>query len=80
MDGMLLIRRQVTRNRGYTVLMLPGYHRMLPTSEQEHAEILRLYCQDRRYPGIENDFTGPGALTGDARPEERAPRVGEKRA
>lgn len=54
---MLVIRRKVTRNQGYTVLMLPGYHREWPTSEHEHREIEKLFLQDRAYEDIVNDFS-----------------------
>lgn len=55
---MLVIRRMETRERGYTVLMLGGdYYKQIPTSMHEHNEILRLFKQDRRYPGIVNDFS-----------------------
>lgn len=55
---MLVIRRLETRTQGYTVLMLGrDYYREIPTSPQEHAEILRIYKQDRRYKDIVNDFS-----------------------
>lgn len=55
---MLVIRRKVKFNQGYTVLMLPGgYHQEIPTNEREHAEILKLYKQDKPYHGIVNDFS-----------------------
>lgn len=55
---MLVIRRKVTFGQGYTVLMLPGgYYREYPTTEREHAEMLKLYKQDKPYPDILNDFT-----------------------
>ena len=55
---MLVIRRLETRNQGYTVIMLPpDYRKVIPTDVHEHAEILRVYKQDRRYRDILNDFT-----------------------
>ena len=54
---MLVIRRKVTRERSYTVLMLPDYHREWPTTEREHQEILKLFLQDRPYQDIVNDFS-----------------------
>ncbi len=57
---MLTIRRKVTFHQGYTVLMLPGDYKEIPTNEREHAEILKLYKQDKPYPDIINDFTEYG--------------------
>ena len=54
---MLVIRRKVERNQSYTVFMLPGYFRQWPTSDYEHSQILRVFKQDKRHSGIENDFT-----------------------
>lgn len=55
---MLIVRRKVTFNQGYTVLMLPGgYYKEIPTNEREHAEILKLYKQDKPYQDVVNDFT-----------------------
>lgn len=55
---MLTIRRMVDAQRAYTAIFLPGEPpRMFPTSDQEHAMILRLYLQDRPYEGVVNDFT-----------------------
>lgn len=55
---MLVIRRLVDRRRAYTALMLPGEApRIFPTSDAEHARILRIYLQDRPYEGVANDFT-----------------------
>ncbi len=53
---MLVIRRKVTREQSYTVLMLPGYHREWPTSDREHLDILKVFKQDRPYEDIVNDF------------------------
>ena len=54
---MLVIRRKITFNQGYTVLMLPGgYYQEIPTSESEHAEMLKLYKQDKPYEDVFNDF------------------------
>ena len=55
---MLVIRRRVTFGQGYTVLMMPGgYYREIPTSDSEHAEMLKIYKQDKRYQDVSNDFT-----------------------
>lgn len=55
---MLVIRRLETRTQGYTVLMLgKDYYKKFPTSHHEHAEILKVFKQDRRYRDVANDFT-----------------------
>lgn len=55
---MLVIRRMVDRHRAYTAMFLPGEPpRIFPTTDQEHARILQIYRQDRRYEGIVNDFS-----------------------
>ena len=55
---MILIRRQIDRERAYTAIFLPGEPpRVFPTSDYEHARILQIYKQDRAHPGIENDFS-----------------------
>lgn len=55
---MILIRRQIDRDRAYTAIFLPGEPpRVFPTSDYEHARILQIYKQDRAHPGIENDFS-----------------------
>jgi hypothetical protein len=55
---MIVIRRMVDRQRGYTAIFLKGEEpRIFPTTEQEHARILQIYKQDRKYDGILNDFT-----------------------
>lgn len=55
---MILIRRQIDRERAYTAIFLPGEApRVFPTSDYEHARILQIYKQDRAHPGIENDFS-----------------------
>jgi len=55
---MLVIRRLVDRHRAYTGIFLPGEPpKIFPTSDHEHARILEIYKQDRRHPGILNDFT-----------------------
>jgi hypothetical protein len=57
-SAMILIRRQVDRDRAYTAIFLPGEPpRVFPTSDYEHARILQIYKQDRAHPGIENDFS-----------------------
>jgi hypothetical protein len=56
--AMILIRRQIDRERAYTAIFLPGEApRVFPTSDYEHARILQIYKQDRAHPGIENDFS-----------------------
>ena len=55
---MLVIRRLTDRRRAYTGIFLPGEPpKIFPTSDHEHARILEIYKQDRRYTGILNDFT-----------------------
>ena len=55
---MLVIRPLETRSQGFTVIMLPpDYHKVIPTDEHQHNEILRIYKQDKRYLDVENDFT-----------------------
>lgn len=58
---MLVIRRIVDRRRAYTGIFLPGEPpRIFPTDDHEHARILQIYKQDRRYEDICNDFTDYG--------------------
>lgn len=55
---MLVIRRIVDRRRSYTGIFLPGEPaRIFPTDDAQHARILQIYKQDRRYADIHNDFT-----------------------
>lgn len=55
---MLAIRRLVDRRRAYTAILLKGEPaRIFPTSDAEHARIMQIYLQDKRYSGVENDFT-----------------------
>ena len=55
---MIVIRRMVDRERAYTGIFLPGEPaKIFPTSDYEHARILQIYRQDRRYDGIVNDFS-----------------------
>ena len=50
------IRRRVTRNQGFTVIIFDKDHIYnWPTNIHEHNEILKLYKQDRTYDGIYND-------------------------
>ncbi len=63
---MLVIRRIVDRRRAYTGIFLKGEPpRIFPTTDAQHARILEIYKQDKRYEGILNDFTqfglGPAA-------------------
>ena len=62
---MIVIRRQIDRERAYTAIFLKGEPpRVFPTSDYEHARILQIYKQDRPYDGIENDFTEFARLAG----------------
>ena len=55
---MLIIRRMVDKNKSYTAIFLKGEPpRIFPTTDYEHARILQIYKQDKKYEGIENDFT-----------------------
>lgn len=55
---MIVIRRLIERQRACTAIFLPGDPpRIFPTSDREHARILQIYKQDRRYPDVLNDFT-----------------------
>lgn len=55
---MIVIRRLVDRHRSYTGIFLRGVPpQIFPTSDQEHARILQIYKQDRRYADVLNDFT-----------------------
>ena len=55
---MIVIRRAVDKDRAYTVIFLKGEPpKWIPTSDYEHARILQIYKQDKRYEGILNDFT-----------------------
>lgn len=55
---MLVIRRLVDRHRAYTGMFLPGEPpRIFPTTDHEHARILRIYKQDKAYEDVINDFT-----------------------
>ncbi len=54
----VVIRRAVDKNRSYTVIFLKGEEpKWIITSDYEHARILQIYKQDRKYEGIINDFT-----------------------
>ena len=55
---MITIRRLVDRHRAYTGIFLPGVEpQIFPTSDYEHARILKIYLQDRPYEGVHNDFS-----------------------
>lgn len=55
---MIVIRRAVDKEKSYTVIFLKGEPpKWIPTSDYEHARILHIYKQDKKYEGIENDFT-----------------------
>jgi len=54
----VVIRRAVDKNRSYTVIFLKGEEpKWIITDDYEHARILQIYKQDRKYEGIINDFT-----------------------
>jgi hypothetical protein len=54
---MVVIRRAVDKNKSYTVIFLKGEEpKWIITSDYEHARILQIYKQDRKYKGIINDF------------------------
>jgi hypothetical protein len=56
--AVIVIRRLVDRRRAYTGIFLPGEPpKIFPTTDHEHARILEIYLQDRRHPGVCNDFT-----------------------
>lgn len=62
MSGMtannLVIRRMVDKHRSYTAIFLKGEEpKIFPTSDREHARILKIYKQDRLYENIINDFS-----------------------
>ena len=58
MSMSVIIRRRVTRDQGYTVIMFDKDHVYdWPTTIREHNEILKLYLQDRPHEGVLNDFT-----------------------
>ena len=59
---MLVIRRKVTRDQAYTVLMMPDYYQEWPTSDYEHGRIMKVFKQDRPYEGILNDFVEYGLV------------------
>ncbi|PTY03783.1 hypothetical protein DB347_21375 [Opitutaceae bacterium EW11] len=55
---MIVIRRFVDRRQAYTAIFLKGEPaKIFPTTDYEHARILQIYKQDRRYEGIHNDHT-----------------------
>jgi hypothetical protein len=55
---MIVIRRAVQKDKAYTVIFLKGEEpRWIPTTDYEHGRILQIYKQDKKYEGIENDFT-----------------------
>ena len=54
---MVVIRRAVDKNNSYTVIFLKGEEpKWIITSDYEHARILQIYKQDKKYEGIINDF------------------------
>jgi len=55
---MILIRRQLDKNKAYTCIMLPGEEpKVFPTSEYEHKRILEIYKQDKQYQNVINDHS-----------------------
>ena len=65
---MITIRRLVDRHRAYTGIFLPGVEpQIFPTSDYEHARILKIYLQDRPYDGVHNDFTEYALGQGESR-------------
>lgn len=55
---MLVIRRIVDRRRAYTALLLKGEPpQIFPTDDVQHARIMQIYKQDKRYPDIHNDYS-----------------------
>lgn len=73
---MIVIRRLVDRHRAYTGIFLPGEPaQIFPTTDYEHARILQIYKQDRRYEGIINDFSDadptPAPITPSVPPAKR---------
>ncbi len=70
---MLVIRRLVDRHRAYTALLLPGEPaKVFPTSDHEHARILKIYKQDRPYPDVINDFNDWPPVFSSLRPTENS--------
>jgi hypothetical protein len=48
----------IDKKTSYTAIFLKGERpRIFPTDDYEHARILQIYKQDRKYEGIINDFT-----------------------
>jgi len=55
---MLVIRRIVDRRRAYTAILLKGEPpKIFPTDDFQHARIMQIYKQDKRYPDIHNDYS-----------------------
>ena len=55
---MLVIRRIVDRHRAYTGLFLKGQTpRIFPTDDAQHARIMQIFKQDRRYEHVINDYS-----------------------
>lgn len=58
---MIVIRRMVTAGKSYTLIHLPpDVQKIIPTTDQEHADILRIYKQDGYYPEVQNDYSALG--------------------
>ena len=55
---MILIRRATKNLKDYTVIMLRGEEpKWILTTNYEHNRILEIFKQDKKYEGIENDFS-----------------------
>ena len=60
---MLVIRRMVDKHRSYTAIFLKGEQpKIFPTSDYEHARILKIFKQDKAYEDVLNDFTDYGRV------------------
>lgn len=56
--NLLVIRRMVDKHRSYTAIFLKGEEpKVFPTSDYEHARILKIYKQDKHHEDIINDFS-----------------------
>jgi|TARA_B100001093_G_scaffold326830_1_gene311808 hypothetical protein len=53
---MLIIRREVTKTKSYTVIVCGDYIKKIPTNNYEHGEIMKIYKQDKPYQDVLNDF------------------------
>tara|TARA_B100001564_G_C20116467_1_gene435991 strand:+ start:349 stop:540 length:192 start_codon:yes stop_codon:yes gene_type:complete len=54
----VVIRRKVTSTKSFTVIVFDKDHtHQWPTNDHEHAEIEKIFMQDKPYDGIINDYT-----------------------